>query len=273
MTIDLRTTDLRKLNSLTKYPSIPTHHALDPKNGGLLEEPTLYEGPVIGTEKVDGTNGRIILLPDGQWLIGSREDLLTARGDIVHNPALGIVDALRPVAERAATIGAGEFGEILVFFLEVYGFKQLPAWKHYGSGKPAFRLFDVVAVLDDMLAWEVERIASWRQSGGQNFASESGLHDLAKQIGVEVTPRLFEIDGSDLPSDVAGMRAFMDAYRNTLVATSGEPGLNEGIVLRSPDRSVISKARFQDYDRTLKRRNQQPKQAKQARAQQAGEAS
>jgi hypothetical protein len=30
----VRTADLRALNSLTKYPSIPTYHALDPRNGG-----------------------------------------------------------------------------------------------------------------------------------------------------------------------------------------------------------------------------------------------
>ncbi|MFG1963141.1 RNA ligase family protein [Nonomuraea sp. NPDC049028] len=271
MSIDLRAINLRKLNSLTKYPSIPTHHALDPKNGGLLEEPTVYEGTVIGTEKVDGTNGRIILLPGGDWLIGSREDLLTASGDVVHNPALGIVDALRAVAERAATLGAGGFGEILVLYVEVYGSKQLPAWKQYGSGQPAYRLFDVAAVPDYMLSWEIERIASWRQGGGQEFASEWVLADLAKQCGVELTPRLFEIDGRDIPSSVEDMRGFLEAYKATSVATSGEPGLNEGVVLRAPDRSVISKARFQDYDRTLKRRKSASK-SRQA-AQQSGEAS
>ncbi|MFF4417047.1 RNA ligase family protein [Streptosporangium sp. NPDC001559] len=256
---DLRNADLRKLNSMTKYPSIPTHHALDSKNGGLLEEPTQYEGPVIGTEKVDGTNGRIVLLPDGNWLIGSREDLLTARGDIVHNPALGIVDALRGVAEKAATLGSGGFGEVLVLYLEVYGSKQLPAWKHYGEGQAAVRMFDVMTAPVDMLDWPVERIASWRQNGGQIFGSEKVLADLAAQAGVDLTPRLFEIDGSDLPGDVEGMRAFLEQYKTTQVATSGEPGLNEGVVLRSPDRSVITKARFQDYDRTLKRRQKSTK--------------
>lgn len=250
----LRSADLRKLNSLAKYPSIPTHHALDPKNGGLLEEPTAYTGPVIGTEKVDGTTWRIILLPGGEWLIGSREDLLTAGGDIVHNPSLGIVDALRGVADKAGASGAGGFGEILVFFLEVYGSKQLPAWKQYGSGQPAFRLFDVASVSADMLSWEIERIASWRQGGGQEFASEWVLADLAKLVGVDLTPRLFEIDAADLPASVEGMRGFMETYRTTLVGVSGEPGLNEGIVLRAQNRSVISKARFQDYDRTLRRR-------------------
>lgn len=266
--IDLQSVDLRKVNSLTKYPSMPTHHALDPKNGGLLEEPTVYEGPVIGTEKVDGTNGRVILLPSGDWLIGSREDLLTAGGDIVHNPALGIVDALRDVAEQATVIGAGGFDEILVLYLEVYGSKQFPAWKHYGSGQAAYRLFDIASIPADMLSWEIERIASWRQHDGQDFASESVLVDLAKLVGADLTPRLFVMDGGALPTGIEGMREFMEAHRTTSVATSGEPGLNEGIVLRSADRRVISKARFQDYDRTLKRR-QSPSKPK--RSQQSGE--
>jgi hypothetical protein len=34
-------------------------------------------------------------------------------------------------------------------------------------------------------------------------------------------------------------------------AAGGKP---EGIVLRSPDRSTIAKARFEDYERTLKRK-------------------
>jgi hypothetical protein len=246
--------DLRKINSVTKYPSIPTHHALDKANGGLLEEPTAYTGTVIGTEKVDGTNGRVILTPDETWLIGSREDLLTASGDLVHNPALGIVEALRDVAEKAASATLTGWDEIVVLYLEVYGSKHLPAWKHYGTGQATCRLFDVASIPVDMLSMDVAEISAWRQRGGQTFVEEAGLVEVAALIGVDLTPRLFEIDGSDLPADVEGMRAFMDDYRTTQVTTSGEPGLNEGVVLRAPDRSVISKARFQDYDRTLKRR-------------------
>jgi hypothetical protein len=36
----------------------------------------------------------------------------------------------------------------------------------------------------------------------------------------------------------------------------GAGGRAEGVVLRTADRSVIAKARFQDYRRTLKRRSQ-----------------
>src|SRR3954470_23466594 len=73
-TFDVRTVDLRTVNSVTKYPSIPTYHELDPRNGGLLDTCVSFDGTVIGTEKVDGTNSRIILLPDGAWLLGSREE-------------------------------------------------------------------------------------------------------------------------------------------------------------------------------------------------------
>lgn len=251
---DIHVADLRKVNSLTKYPSIPTHHALDPKNGGLLEQPTEYHWSVIGTEKVDGTNARVILLPDGNWLIGSREDLLTSCGDLIHNPVLGIVDTLRDFADHALDAAEVDWDAMVVLYLEVYGSKQLPAWKHYGTGEASYRLFDMATVPLDLLTWDIEKIASWRQNGGQHFFDEQTLQAAVSVYGVDLTPRLFEIPASDLPSDIEGMRTFMEPYRTTRVATSGDGGLNEGIVLRSIDRSVITKARFQDYDRTLKRR-------------------
>ena len=37
MPFNVRSTDLTKLNSLTKYPSIPTYHTLDPRGGSRRE--------------------------------------------------------------------------------------------------------------------------------------------------------------------------------------------------------------------------------------------
>lgn len=112
---NVRTTNLKAINSMTKYPSIPTYHNLDPRDGGLLDETVPFTGPVIGTEKIDGTNSRIILLPDGTYLLGSREELLYAQGDLIGNPALGIIDALRPIADNLANT---ENGQIVVHYLE-----------------------------------------------------------------------------------------------------------------------------------------------------------
>src|SRR5262245_53731373 len=120
MAFDVRTVDLAKLNSLTKYPSILTYHRLDPRTGGLLEEATHFSGAVIGTEKVDGTNSRIICLPDGNYLLGSREELLYARRDLIGNPSLGIADALKETAERLCTTRRPG---ITVFYFEVFGGK------------------------------------------------------------------------------------------------------------------------------------------------------
>src|SRR5436853_86817 len=77
---DVRRADLGKLNSMTKYGSIPTYHEIGDR-GMLQPERVVLEGRVRGTEKVDGTNSRVILLPTpgvGQgdsapgYLIGSR---------------------------------------------------------------------------------------------------------------------------------------------------------------------------------------------------------
>jgi hypothetical protein len=254
-TFDVRTTDLNAINSLTKYPSIPTYHVLDPSNGDLLDEVTAFAGPVIGTEKVDGTNGRIIFLPDRTYLIGSREELLYARGDLIGNPALGIVDALRPIADRARVDSAA----IVVLYLEVYGGKIGAASKRYtDSRNVGWRLFDV-CVLDDhaeMLDWPPERISAWREAGGQLFLAEEDLQSTAAREGLELTPRLFTLAGEGLPTDLETTRAFLAEHCElTRVALDDtQPGQAEGVVLRTPDRAVIAKARFQDYDRTLRRR-------------------
>ena len=63
--------NLDAINSATQYPSIETYHKL--ASGRLTEELNFtFEGNVILTEKINGTNGRAILMPDGDFFIGSR---------------------------------------------------------------------------------------------------------------------------------------------------------------------------------------------------------
>jgi hypothetical protein len=258
MSFDLRSADLGKLNSLTKYPSILTYHRLDASNGGLLEEPTIFQGTVLATEKIDGTNARIILTPDGSYLLGSREELLYARGDLIGNPALGIVEALKPVAERvrAALTPADE---VVVLYGEVFGGKVTAASKQYtAERRVGFRLFDAARLGDyaGLLARPAAEIAAWREGGGQRFCAEPELLELATALGLELTPRLFMIDAEDLPLAVADMAAWLkQRLPQTLCrldeAGGGQP---EGIVVRTLDRAQIAKLRFEDYERTLRRR-------------------
>jgi hypothetical protein len=78
---------------------------------------------------------------------------------------------------------------------------------------------------------------------------------MAASAGLSLTPRLWQRHGADLPTDIGAMAALLtDTLPGTRVGLDGTAGRAEGIVLRAPDRSVIAKARFQDYERTLRRR-------------------
>lgn len=255
-TTSMRNVDLGALNSATKYPSIPTFHSLDPKNGSLQDGPTVFAGEtgrVVLTEKVDGTNSRIITFPGGGFILGSREELLYAKGDLIGNPALGIVEALCPLAEHVA----GTTDGINVLYLEVYGGKVGGAAKQYsGHRNVGVRLFDAATIPVEVLGWTRERISGWRESGGQTFLNEDDLTATATAQGLDLTPRLGALPATDLPTDLEGTRDFLSQHLpSTRVALDDEAGGRaEGLVIRALDRSVIGKARFQDYDRTLRRR-------------------
>jgi hypothetical protein len=251
----LRSLDLSVLNSATKYPSIPTYHTLDPKNGGLLEETVGFAGDVVLTEKIDGTNARIISFPSGDYVLGSREELLYARGDLIGNPALGIAAALRVLADRITPPESG----IAVHYLEVYGGKVTAASREYtGNRAVGYRMFDSAAVPAEVLSWQRHEVSAWREEGGQGFLPEDALSRLAEREGVGLTPRLATVPADKLPGGVAETAEFVAEYLpGTRAALDGDAGGRaEGIVLRTADRSVIAKARFQDYRRTLKRRAQ-----------------
>ena len=257
MTFATRTADLKKLNSLTKYPSIPTYHALGDK-GALLEERVAFAGEVFASEKVDGTNGRIVFLPDGLWIIGSREELLLARGDLIGNPALGIAEALRAKAEELAPALCKE-DRITVLYAEVFGGTTTAQARQYTSKRAvSFRMFDmaVISTFEEVLARTPEKIAAWRDAGGQPFLPADELARISHDNGLELVPALFTIDAAELPRAGDETHAFL---RGRLPETrckldEGAQGVPEGIVLRTRDRSVIAKMRFEDYERAARKR-------------------
>ena len=170
MAFDIRQVDLRKLNSLTKYPSIPTYHTMGPKNGVLLDEFIRFEEPVLATEKVDGTNARMVFVPGGIFLLGSREEFLYGRGDLIGNPSMGIVEALRPLAERLCDTVRPD--AVVVYFGELYGGKITAGSKQYTTTqRVGFRLFDAIVMTDFEAQMEQapEAISTWREGGGQAF--------------------------------------------------------------------------------------------------------
>lgn len=248
-----RDIDLRKLNSATKYPSIPTYHALG-ERGALLDQVVAFDGqPIIATEKVDGTNSRIILMSDGCYLIGSREELLHARGDLIHNPALGIVDALRPVADRIANSFRTPEATVTTMYLETYGGRVTAAAKQYTSRQEfGYRVFDVNRVPVARLEADVEAIAVWRENGGQEFMAETAIIDIAARMGLSLTPRVATVER--LPTSIEETHRWLSTQiAVTQVALDDQAGGKpEGLVVRTADRRTIAKIRFEDYERHAK---------------------
>ena len=269
---DLRS-DLSRLNSATKYPSIPTYHALGEKGRLTSDLNVIFEPSedVVVTEKVDGTNARIVLYGCRDWFVGSREHLLFAKGDRIRNPAQQIAEALAPLLDmpfgEAGRDGTGfdptpaEFDGALVFYGEVYGGKVTAASKQYGAETLGFRLFDVARLsarlLESLSDESPEAISSWREDRGPEWADERELRrfvDAAAGTGAErfftLTPR---IAADSPPTDHAGVHDWLSRTLPASLAKldAAAPGSPEGVVVRTSDRRKIAKIRFQDYRRTL----------------------
>ncbi len=258
MSFDILQTDLSKLNSMTKYPSILTYHLLGEK--GILQDIVQipFEGRVVGTEKIDGTNCRLIFCPDQSALVGSREDLLWERRDLIGNPAMGIVDAVRQVV-KAQFSKLSSVNSIKVYYLEVFGKSIGAAAKNYTKeGKVSFRLFDVVSIenYDELFALPAERIAHWRDNGGQRFVHVDQLCEVANDAGFTPVPALFDLDASSLPIELNAIYDFLMSQGSTqCTLDESAEGIPEGVVVRAADRSRIAKIRREDYERTMKRGN------------------
>lgn len=251
---------LTELNSATKYPSIDTYHVL--VNGRLTEElgPFAGVGPEEGvyvTEKVDGTNGRIVFLPGGDYFIGQRESLIHAKGDRIHNPAMEIVRVLKPIADRLLERGYEvRPGQIRVMFFEVYGHKIGGQAKQYTrQGNNGARLFDIATVPLVVLEESREKISAWRESGGQIWETVQELAMIAIGWDLDLVPYLAMDDGEDIPRTLADGYAYLQGEIGETQVHLDEDrevtGKPEGLVLRTEDRRLISKMRYEDYEKAL----------------------
>jgi hypothetical protein len=254
----MKITNWPVLNSVTKYPSILTYHKLGEK-GRLIEELSfpLPSGDLIATEKIDGTNARIIIAPDGDFFIGSREELLYAMGDRIHNPTQGIVDAVLPIAAAMAVRPRSAANWIIVFG-EVFGYNIGKAARHYTrTDDVGFRAFDIMETPDwamqQFMKGTAEEAARWRDQGNQPFLTYEDFLMRANFLGCPTVPLISSVERP--PVGVAETAAWLKDRCSTTAAAQGvEPGKAEGVILRSPDRKFIVKVRHEDYERTLRAR-------------------
>jgi len=252
--------NLAKLNSATKYPSILTYHEAGDRGRlkDVVQVPFPAGQPIYVTEKVDGTNGRIVMLPDGPraYIIGSREEFLFAQGDLIWNTTYDIKTVLEPIAERLSKVIKPSNGtQIVVYFFEIYG-AGLPSAKQYTNGKTiAARLFDVASVPLEILEKPIEKISSWRDYEGQRFWTgeklDAVMSDLARTYSVSVERVPFAAEAQSLPTSIAATYEWLKQFERSRCDLGGGKGRAEGVVVRTADRKTIAKLRFEDYERTL----------------------
>jgi len=271
-----------QLNSLTKYPSILTLHALGDRGRltAALTTPALESQlPLLATEKIDGTSARLLVFADGSYVVGSREHLLTVSGDVLFDPAVGIVDGLRRTVfpsfadagghlpALAYAIGPNTLAPLTVIYGEFYGGKVTASSKHYALPEQVgFRVFDVAVFADasalaDQLRADVRELAQWRETEtpagmryGQPFLPQPALAAYLAQVGLPGVPHLppFALASPDLTHEqvLAWLRQHLP-HTQALLPGGPAPGRAEGAILRTADRSGIVKIRFEDYERTL----------------------
>ncbi len=250
-----------KLNTFTKYPSILTLHELGEKGMLLDTFTTPIQGEqMFATEKIDGTNVRILIM-NNEYIIGSRENLLHYKGEMFYGTDLDIVESLYKILNNKFPEYYSEKFPLCVLYGELYGGKVHANSKNYGTSTVGFRLFDVAQYSKSdmmMLNFERDEISRWREhetsegiAYGQDFLPRN-----------EAKVECAEFDFvPEVPFDLGDM-SHETIYRNmkkflpeTLVAlTDTALKQPEGLVIRNMNRTKIVKIRFEDYERTFKRK-------------------
>lgn len=261
---------IESLNSATKYPPIPTYHELGP-HGVLSNRVAVDFGDrrdLIWTEKVSGANARVIVHPTGMdWFLGSREHILHARGDRIWDPDQNIAETLHGLAPRLQP--EGQYDVWTVYYLEVYGGAVGGDARQYaGRGTAGFRLFDATVVPCRVAEQSTAHASVWRRSVGPRFLPESELLALAERLAVPVAPRLRADAGAPPANPGACLQFLRDAFapapglpaRTRCALDDRALGRPEGVVVRTPNRALVAKLRFQDYERHA-RAQERPKTA------------
>ena len=258
---------LDKLNSITKYPSILTYHNLGPRGSlveSLVEDKSFGDNTVYITEKVDGTNSRIVFSTDEtgsveDYIIGSREDFLYACGDRIINPTLGIVKNMKNIATPIALLGQNKLRPNCLYCLygETYGGKINNARQYSTRGNYGVRIFDLFIIehekVEELMDMKIDHIVTWREKGNQPFVSVDELKEFCNDYYLDIVPYITVANGLDIPTSLQGVWNWLQTFKDSKVVLddSGD-GHAEGVVVRFKDRSFIRKIRFEDYSRTKK---------------------
>jgi hypothetical protein len=223
----VRSADLGRLLFRTKPHPNPAYHPPDDDGRpcGVAVRPP---GDAIAVELIEGVNVRLILAPDGSYLIGDAKRWLFAAGDLIANPLHGVVAAVRPLAERVPPQD-----EWRVVFGVVFGGRAPGAERYTSKRETGYRLTDVATLTDD----------------GLTYFNERELQAFAGETQVPLAPRVARFPARDLPTRPDPTRDFLEELlpASKCRLDAGADGDPAGVILRTADRGWIAEVRFDDY--------------------------
>jgi hypothetical protein len=247
------------LNTLTKYLSILTYHELG-DNGVLndiFSENCIFPDKEICiiSEKIDGTNTRIISYND-DFIIGSREQLLYAKNDRFADPAQNIVKAVKDIAYKINNY-LGKDNMFHVVFGETYGGAVTSGSKNYTTDKTlGFRVFDKLSFTDselmELMKKDIRMISEEREKLCYQFYEISKLKEFCQSVNIMTVEYIDHIIGSKMPRSLKETFDWLQQYRKSVSGINNN-GNSEGVVVRTQDRKIIRKLRFEDYERTRRK--------------------
>ena len=251
-------------NSLTKYPSIQTFHKMEK---GILKDELTFPAneslEVYMTEKIDGSNIRFIIY-NGDYLIGSRKEWIYAKGDrLISNEQ---VMYLKNYVEEVLKSYTFKKNILYCIYGEVHG-TGIQSWRNYtlSSQSYGFRIFDIWSMekkdIENLLISmkSKDEVSNWRENNNQPWWN---MNEMTKFIInccglLEYAPFKLLCSIKRIPTDIEETYEFMRRFQHTdvnLDRTGKQNAKAEGIVIRTYDRSYIAKLRFEDYEKTFKKR-------------------
>jgi len=247
--------DVKRLNALTRYPTVPSYHVPDAQGRPTLQVKVSFahEPQLIISEKIAGHSIRVILTKDGYFL-GNKTEILAWHEEIDEQPMHPILNGMRMTANHIFQSYSPKDEGIKVFFGVFFGGSSHPHAKQYTGGDyqlNSFKLSDGFSLpaneFTTLYNSTAEQIGEWRESNQQPFYTETSLLG----FGIPVNPRL---RSSAPPVHVAATLAWM---QHTLPKSKAclsylAPGKPNGILIRTPNRSKIAKLSFAEYEKFLK---------------------
>ena len=215
------------------------------------------------TEKIDGSNIRFIIY-NGDYLIGSRKEWIYAKGDrLISNEQ---VMYLKNYVEEVLKSYTFKKNILYCIYGEVHG-TGIQSWRNYtlSSQSYGFRIFDIWSMekkdIENLLISmkSKDEVSNWRENNNQPWWNMNEMTTfIINCCGlVEYAPFKLLCSIKSIPTDIEETYEFMRRFQHTDVNLDGTGKQNakaEGIVIRTYDRSYIAKLRFEDYEKTFKKR-------------------